>query len=155
MHVTRTITSFVGIAGLLLASAAQAQFVIDQTPKQLREAQGRLAIEDLAIEETGLTVGGDFCSENDELFVRRAGLLSNEKLTYGVNFRITRKQGDAVTIEAVAGEKLESLRDSLLTTFRTASQLKCDVFNIDPGNRFKVRSVNGSESVSDLLRKLK
>ncbi len=143
------------VVAALLPGSALAQFVLDQTPKQLREAQGRLAIEDLAIEETGLTAGGDFCTENDELFVRRSSLLASEKLTYGVNFRITRKQGDAVTIEAVPGEKLESLRDSMLTTFRVASQLKCHVFNIDPASRFKVRSVNGSKSLSDLLGKLK
>lgn len=140
---------------LFVATSAHAQFVIDQTPKQLREAEGKLAIEDLAIEETGLTTGGDFCSENGELFVRRVALLASEKSTYGINFRITRKQGDAVTVEAVAGEKLDSLRNALLSTFRSAANLKCHIFDIAPENRFRVKSVNGVTSVSELLGKIK
>lgn len=139
---------------LTLAGTANAQFLIDQTPKDLRKAVGKMAIEDLAIEETGLIVASEFCTDNDGLSVVKSAALASEKTNYGLNFRVTRKQGDTVTLEVAPGAEVKSFRTTLLEMILRLQHVRCETFGISTDQRFVIQSINGYTRLSDLAKSL-
>jgi hypothetical protein len=142
-----------GLMIVVPVTAASAQFAVDVTHADLRKQDGSLALEDLAIEETGLVTGARFCTDAGMLYVDRNSTLANEKTEYGMNYRVQRKQGNKVAVEASAGSKARSLDQALATMIGTALQIRCARFELGPEQRFEVMSINGETSASALLKR--
>ena len=142
---------FAAAAGMMVASHASAQFAMDVTPAEIRKKAGLMALDDLAIEETGIVTFIRFCNENGTLYVDRASILAEDRSEYGTTYRIQRKQGNKVVVEASAGEKAKPVADGLLTMLGTALQIRCERFDLGPDQRFEVISINGAPSAKALI----
>lgn len=136
---------------LLAASQASAQFALDLTPAELRKKAEVVALADLAVEEIGLVSIPRFCAVDDVLYLDDATALEKAPTDYGVNYRVQRKQGGKVTIEASAGAKEKPLTQSLARALRLALQTKCDVLGIGPDRRLQILTINGAVSARALL----
>jgi len=135
----------------LVASEASAQFAMDMTAAEIRKKEGVMAVEDLAIEETGLVPYPGFCTHNGELYVARKAILATEVTVYGLNYRLQRKQGNEIVVEIKNGEKGDPLGQSIIRSMRSAED-SCDDNNYSEDQLFKVRSVNGAKSATELIR---
>jgi hypothetical protein len=135
---------------VLGATTANAQFKLDQSEKEVRKAQDVMALDDLAIEETGLLTFVTFCRVENTLFLPRSSLLQPSPSSFGVNYRITRKQNNSVVIEAKPGDKVDNFRKSMLAALSNALQHSCDTFGVGPDKRFEVTSINGATSLTEI-----
>lgn len=148
----RTITSLVGIVSILWATTAQAQFLVDLDAAQLRKVERVVALEDLAIEETGIVTLPRLCVTEGALFISNQSVLDDRRSEYGLSLRVQRKQGNAVTVEGIVGDKSKTpLKQALLKLVRFAVATDCEATGVAADRKFSVLSINDAKSAKDLV----
>lgn len=151
----RTIAIAFAIA-MLAAQAAHAQFAVDMTAGEVRKALSEMAVSDLAIEETGLTTSISLCVVDGVLFVDGETPLATSRSEYVPNYRIQRKQGGKVLIEAENGPQARtSLKEFFGILIRRSLRDECERVGIPADQRFEVISINGATSASKFLEEAK
>ncbi len=145
------------LAAIVASSTAPAlaDFQMDKTSVEIRNAIKKPAIIDLAVGETGLKQRPIFCVEGNQLFVLSELPLDDEPAIYGLSYKLKRMPGDTVSLTATMGKvlKRDSIDLAIADTLNDAMFSECDSQFFAGKARFAVSDINGKTKVSDFLPK--
>lgn len=134
-------------------TGALSQFQVDMAQDQIRKAIGELALSDLGVGEVANVSYPAVCLESGLLFVSTQQLLAESANDYGVNWRVRREPGNAVSVTLEVGKSaVDTTIESYLGNL-AYNATSCDAFRlVGRGEVYAVVSFNGIERLSGLLK---
>lgn len=137
--------------GVMMTSAARAEFKLDMPPAELRKITKVFVISDLATGETGIVNYPQFCLQDGGLRIYGLGRLAAKRNDYATNWIATRQPGGSISMKVEPGLKdsTDVLRGSLLDTL--VALRSCEFARIDPGELLPIAEINGRTSVSEIV----
>lgn len=136
---------------LLAASFANAQFVMDMSDKQFRDKTGVIILEDLSVGETGL-IRRAFCLVGQDLYVSKKEQLLQEKFKYSPNIQAKREVNDLVSIVFLPADNVKEDWNLFFANLAVATLYNCKVDNENFDRFFKIKSINGFDKLSHLMK---
>jgi len=140
---------------VLSTTNASAQFAFDMSADELRAATGKLAVGDLSVGEVGIAYP-TFCTKDGVLFGSSQDQLSESASDYGVNFRIKREPGSALSIQATKGSlATQFVREAVL--LKLTGIAPCQFYESSGlGTPFlQITSINGLTKLTDIISSLR
>lgn len=151
----RIITLAVVLAAVCVTPAHG--FEIDTPREQLREVLGIYVLSDLGVGERGIvTTYTSVCEgQNEALYLFGNTALKDERGTWG-SWEIRRLPGKQVELRFLDGDRREpgQLMEAFLSRIASSLLSACDVAAarlVDRPERFRIVTINGAGSVSELL----
>jgi len=138
----------------LSPTVALSDFKSDMTIQDLREWTGEVILGDLAVGEIGYFISG-LCWLDGQLFAKKEAVLVTQETKSLLGYKIIRIPQNKVSVEAIAGERLEEsyFKDRLATLLN--DQKECNSHRNKPylpQDLLAVDNINGMESSTELIR---
>lgn len=129
------------------SSPATADFRLEMSGEEVREALGRRAIEDLEVGETASVRSLNTCSQDGGLFLYT--MLGMEPVTSGSipKFAVTRLPDRQVSIEVASEDgDAHAVRQTIIGSIAGAHIRDCAVAGMSEDQLFRVTTINGMTS---------
>lgn len=132
------------IAALAASSPAHADFRLDMSGKEIREALQRRAIEDLEVGETAGVRLLNTCSQDGGLYLYTMVGLSENVPGEPTQYRVTRQPDRRVSVEVVSAEGgADAVRQMIVGAVGGAHLRGCKIAGMSEDQLFRVTTING------------
>ncbi|WP_249694355.1 hypothetical protein [Stappia sp. WLB 29] len=149
----RTYAIIAAMAAFGASSPATADFRLEMSGEEVREALGRRAVEDLEVGETASVRSLNTCSQDGGLFLYT--MLGMEPIASGSipKFAVTRLPNRRVSIAVSAEDGGEhAVRQTIIGSIAGAHTRNCGVAGMSEDQLFRVTTINGLGSDREVFR---
>lgn len=128
-------------------SAAYADFQLEMSGEEIREALGRRAIEDLDNSETAGVQSINTCSKDSGLFLHTMTGLAENVPGQVPRYIVTRQPDRRISVQIVAADgDSEAVRQMLIAVVAGGHLRNCDIAGMSDDQLFRITAINGVTS---------
>lgn len=139
--------------GLLVSTAAHADFKMDLSGAEVRAKTRSPAIIDLMVGEKGLILAPSLCTEKDKLYLNAMWPLSEKRSDHFSTWTLTRRPGGKIALDVELGslQKDATVRGEVARYLGGALTRPC-LFSVYPLDDYiEVDSINSKNLLSDFI----
>lgn len=138
---------FAAVINLGIASAAYADFQLEMSGAEIREALGRSAIEDLNIGETAGVQSINTCSKDGGLFLHTMTGLAENVPGQAPRYMVIRQPDRRISVQIVAADDdSEAVRQMLIAVVAGGHLRNCNIAGMSDDQLFRITAINGVTS---------
>lgn len=143
----RLATIVAAMVNLGITGAAHADFRLEMSGQEIREALGRRAIEDLNVGETAGVPSINTCSQDGSLFLHTMTGLTENVPGQTSRYMVTRQPDRRISVQIVAGDGgPEATRQMLIAVVAGGHLRNCKIASMSDDQLFRLTTINGLAS---------